>query len=117
MLPDDALDRLIEGSKKVADLCRQNKVQQWEIIATQSYGHQLDIEAGKISLAAGGGDGGYGIRVVEDGKFGYAYLVDVKSAEKAIQQEEKDEQDGGAVDQNPDHARIEVVDNRESRPG
>ena len=50
MLPDDALDRLIEGSKKVADLCRQNKVQQWEIIATQSYGHQLDIEAGKISL-------------------------------------------------------------------
>ena len=48
MLPDDALDRLIEGSKKVADLCRQNKVQQWEIIATQSYGHQLDIEAGKI---------------------------------------------------------------------
>ena len=86
MLPDDALDRLIEGSKKVADLCRQNKVQQWEIIATQSYGHQLDIEAGKISLAAGGGDGGFGIRVVEDGKFGYAYLVDVKSADKAIQQ-------------------------------
>ena len=86
MLPYDALDRLIEGSKKVADLCRENKVKQWEIIATQSYGHQLDIEAGKISLAAGGGDGGYGIRVVEDGKFGYAYLVDVKSAENAIQQ-------------------------------
>ena len=52
----------------------------WEIVATQSYGHQIDIEGGKISLAAGGGEGGYGIRVIEDGKFGFAYLVDVKSS-------------------------------------
>ena len=86
MLPEDALDRLVDGSNEIANLCRKNKVQQWEIVAMQSYGHQLDIEAGKISLAAGGGDGGYGIRVVEDGKFGYAHLVDLKSADKAIQQ-------------------------------
>lgn len=86
MLPEDALDRLVDGSNQIANLCRKNKVQQWEILAMQSYGHQLDIEAGKISLAAGGGDGGYGIRVVEDGKFGYAHLVDLKSADKAIQQ-------------------------------
>ena len=64
MLPEDALDRLVDGSNEIANLCRKNKVQQWEIVAMQSYGHQLDIEAGKISLAAGGGDGGYGIRVV-----------------------------------------------------
>ena len=86
MLPDDALDRLVSGSKKIGDLCKKNNVQQWEIIALQSYGHELDIEAGKISLAAGGGGGGYGIRVLEDGKFGYAYLVDVNSAENAINQ-------------------------------
>ena len=55
MLPDDALDRLISGSKKIGDLCKKKNVQQWEIIALQSYGHELDIEAGKISLAAGGG--------------------------------------------------------------
>ena len=86
MLPDDALDRLISGSKKIGDLCKKKNVQQWEIIALQSYGHELDIEAGKISLAAGGGGGGYGIRVLEDGRFGFAYLVDVNSAEKAIDQ-------------------------------
>jgi len=86
MLPDDALDRLVDGSNQIANLCRQNKIEQWEIIAMQSYGHQLDIEAGKISLAAGGGEGGYGIRVIEDGKFGYAHLVDLKSADNAIKQ-------------------------------
>ncbi len=86
MLPDDALDRLISGSKKIADICKIKNIQQWEIIALQSYGHELDIEAGKISLAAGGGGGGYGVRVLEDGKFGYAYLADISSAENAINQ-------------------------------
>jgi len=86
MLPDDALERLIDGSKKIGDLCKKNNVQQWEILALQSYGHELDIEAGKISLAAGGGDGGYGIRVVENGRYGYAHLVDINSAEYAINQ-------------------------------
>ena len=86
MLPDDALDRLISGSKKISDICKVKNIQQWEIIALQSYGHELDIEAGKISLAAGGGGGGYGIRVLENGKFGYAYLADIGSAENAINQ-------------------------------
>jgi predicted Zn-dependent protease len=67
-------------------MCKNQGIEQWEIVAYQSYGHQLDIEAGKISLAAGGGEGGYGIRVVEDGRFGYAYLVDVESAESALKQ-------------------------------
>ncbi|MBT5390869.1 MAG: TldD/PmbA family protein [Euryarchaeota archaeon] len=86
MLPDDAVDRIAEGCRQIGKLCQNNEIQQWEIVATQSYGHSIDIEAGKISLAAGGGEGGYGIRVVEDGRFGYAYLVDIGSADNAIQQ-------------------------------
>ena len=86
MLPDDAIDRINAGCKSIGDLCKQQGIEQWEIVAYQSYGHQLDIEAGKISLAAGGGEGGYGIRVVEGGRFGYAYLVDVASAGSALTQ-------------------------------
>jgi len=84
LLPNDALDRLQSGCKSIGDRCKSLGVSSWEIVASQSYGHQIDIEGGKISLAAGGGEGGYGLRVVEDGRFGFAYLVDVKSADKAI---------------------------------
>lgn len=86
MLPDDAVDRINAGCKTIGTMCKNQGIEQWEIVAYQSYGHQLDIEAGKISLAAGGGEGGYGIRVVEGGRFGYAYLVDVESAESALKQ-------------------------------
>ena len=86
MLPDDAVDRINQGCRSIGNLCQQEGVAQWEVVAFQSYGHQLDIEAGKISLAAGGGEGGYGIRVLEDGRFGYAYLVDADSATPAIKQ-------------------------------
>lgn len=86
MLPDDALDRINAGCQTIGTMCKSQGIEQWEIVAYQSYGHQLDIEAGKISLAAGGGEGGYGIRVVEGGRFGYAYLVDVESAESALKQ-------------------------------
>jgi PmbA protein len=86
MLPDDAVDRINAGCQTIGTMCKNQGIEQWEIVAYQSYGHQLDIEAGKISLAAGGGEGGYGIRVVEDGRFGYAYLVDVESAESALKQ-------------------------------
>ena len=84
MLPVDALDRLQAGCKSIGDRCQSLGVSSWEVVASQSYGHQIDIEGGKISLAAGGGEGGFGVRVIEDGKFGFAYLVDVKSADKAI---------------------------------
>ena len=86
MLPDDAVDRINAGCQTIGAMCKNQGIEQWEIVAYQSYGHQLDIEAGKISLAAGGGEGGYGIRVVEGGRFGYAYLVDVESAESALKQ-------------------------------
>ncbi|MCH2648515.1 MAG: TldD/PmbA family protein, partial [Candidatus Poseidoniaceae archaeon] len=82
---NDALDRLQAGCKSIADRCNSLGISSWEIVASQSYGHQIDIEGGKISLAAGGGEGGYGIRILEGGKFGFAYLVDVNSADKAIE--------------------------------
>ena len=85
LLPNDALDRLQAGCKSIADRCYSLGISSWEIVASQSYGHQIDIEGGKISLAAGGGEGGYGIRILEGGKFGFAYLVDVNSADKAIE--------------------------------
>lgn len=84
MLPDDALERLQDGCRIIGNKCKSIGIKQWEVVATQSYGHQIDIEGGKISLAGGGGEGGYGIRVLEDGKFGFAYLVDAKSADAAI---------------------------------
>ncbi|HII36923.1 MAG TPA: TldD/PmbA family protein [Candidatus Poseidoniaceae archaeon] len=84
MLPESALDRLQEGCKIIGDRCSAMDISSWEVVATQSYGHQIDIEGGKISLAAGGGEGGFGIRVLEEGRFGFAYLVDVNSADTAI---------------------------------
>ncbi|DAC60446.1 MAG TPA: TldD/PmbA family protein [Candidatus Poseidoniales archaeon] len=84
LLPESALDRLQEGCKIIGDRCSAMDISSWEVVATQSYGHQIDIEGGKISLAAGGGEGGFGIRVLEEGRFGFAYLVDVNSADTAI---------------------------------
>ncbi len=84
LLPDNALERLQMGCKSIGDKCNSLGISSWEIVASQSYGHQIDIEGGKISLAAGGGEGGYGIRIIEEGRFGFAYLVDVNSAETAI---------------------------------
>ena len=63
LLPNDALDRLQSGCKSIADRSNSLGISSWEIVASQSYGHQIDIEGGKISLAAGGGEGGYGIRI------------------------------------------------------
>ena len=86
MLPDGAEDRLLANANTIAQACQKSGVQQWDLIGFQSYGHQLDIEAGKITMAAGGGEGGFGVRVVHDGRFGFAHLVDVSGAERAVDQ-------------------------------
>ena len=86
MLPDGAQDRLLSNAKLIANTCTSFGVQQWDIVGFQSYGHELDIEAGKITMAGGGGEGGFGIRVLEDGKFGFAHLVDVSGASRAVEQ-------------------------------
>ena len=85
MLPDDALERLMESARAVAKVCESNSLQQWEVVGEQDYGHSIDLEAGKISLAAGGGSGGLGLRVVEDGRYGYAHLADASGAQRAVQ--------------------------------
>ena len=86
LIPDDAVDRLFEAARKIGTHCEKMSVPEWEIYATQGYGHSLDIEAGRISMASGGGDGGFGIRIVDEGRYGYAHLVDINSAEQAISQ-------------------------------
>ena len=86
MIPDDAVERLLESAQAIGAVCDKANVQQWEVYATQGYGHSLEIEAGRISMASGGGEGGFGIRVVEDGRYGYAHLVDPNSASRAIEQ-------------------------------
>ena len=80
MIPDDAVERLMDSAHSIGKSCENAGVQQWEIFASQGYGHSLDIEAGKISMASGGGDGGFGIRIVEDGRYGFAHLVDPSAA-------------------------------------
>ena len=86
MIPDDAVERLMDSAQSIGQACNKAGVQQWEVFASQGYGHSLDIEAGKISMASGGGEGGFGIRIVEDGRYGFAHLVDPNSAQRAIEQ-------------------------------
>ena len=84
MIPDDAIDRLLDGCQIIAQQCESQGIQEWEIVASQGYGRSLDIEAGRISLASGGGEGGFGVRVLQDGRYGYAHLVDPSGAEHAV---------------------------------
>ena len=84
MIPDDAVDRLLEGCQTIAKQCEAQNLQGWEIVASQGYGRSLDIEAGRISLASGGGEGGFGVRVLQDGRYGYAHLVDPSGGEHAV---------------------------------
>jgi len=84
MIPDDAIERLLEGCQSIAKQCETQGIQEWEIVASQGYGRSLDIEAGRISLASGGGEGGFGVRVLQDGRYGYAHLVDPSGAEHAV---------------------------------
>ena len=84
MIPTDALDRLLERAEIVQRFCEQTDLSQWDIVGVQGYSEGVEIEAGKISLAGGSGEGGFGIRVVEDGRFGFAHIVDPNDIEQAI---------------------------------
>lgn len=84
VIPDDAVERLLESANIIGKACEAAEIQQWEVFATQDYGHSLDFEAGKISMASGGGEGGFGLRVVENGRYGFAHLVDISGATRAV---------------------------------
>jgi len=86
IMPDDAIERLLEGCRTLGKFAEAAGAPQWEVVAGQSYGIQVEIERGKVALAAGGGEGGYGIRVVEDGRYGYAYLGRPEDGESAVDQ-------------------------------
>ena len=39
MIPDDAVERLMESALNLGAACDKENVQQWEVYATQGYGH------------------------------------------------------------------------------
>lgn len=86
MIPEDAVERLLESAHLIGAACERSNVQQWEVFASQAYGHSLDFEGGKISMASGGGEGGFGLRVVENGSYGFAHLVELSGVERAVQE-------------------------------
>lgn len=86
MIPEDAVERLLDGCKDISKECELQNISEWEIVGSQGYGRSLDIEAGRISLASGGGEGGFGVRILENGRYGYAHLVDVSGAKHAVSQ-------------------------------
>ncbi len=86
MMPEDAEQRLLDGCKTLGNFAEKSGVSQWEIVAGQDYGIKVEIERGRVSLAAGGGDGGFGIRVVDGGRYGYAYLGRPEDGESAVNQ-------------------------------
>ena len=89
MIPDDITENLDNKTREIARVCKSLNISQWEIIAEQSYGYELDIEAGKITMASGGGAGGFGIRIVNDGKYAYTYVNSLSGIEKALLEAKK----------------------------
>ncbi|MBT3652692.1 MAG: hypothetical protein HN541_05240, partial [Euryarchaeota archaeon] len=86
MIPEDAIERLLDGCRDISKECELQNISEWEIVGSQGYGRSLDIEAGRISLASGGGEGGFGVRILDNGRYGYAHLVDVSGAKHAVSQ-------------------------------
>lgn len=86
LLPDDALIRIQEGCEVIGRAAKAQSISQWEVVSSQSYGSSVDIERGTIAMASGGGEGGYGIRIIEDGRYGFAYVGLPEEGEAAITQ-------------------------------
>ena len=86
MLPDGAVERVQEVCAAIGQACEAAGVAQWDVMGEQSYGLNLNLEAGRITMVGAGGEGGFGVRVVDDGRFGFARLVDPSGAERAVGQ-------------------------------
>ncbi|DAC08140.1 MAG TPA: hypothetical protein D7I09_08655, partial [Candidatus Poseidoniales archaeon] len=86
MLPDGAVERVQEVCASIGEACEAAGVAQWDVMGEQSYGLDLNLEAGKITMVGAGGEGGFGVRVVDDGRFGFARLVDPSGAQRAVDQ-------------------------------
>jgi PmbA protein len=86
MLVDGAVERVEEACRAIGAACTRAGVAQWDVLGSQTYGTEVDIEAGRISLVGGGGEGGFGLRLVQDGRFAFARVVDASGAERAVQE-------------------------------
>lgn len=86
MLPDGAVERVQEVCASIGEACDAAGVAQWDIMGEQSYGLDLNLEAGRITMVGAGGEGGFGLRLVDNGRFGFARLVDPSGAERAVDQ-------------------------------
>jgi PmbA protein len=84
MLAEGALERVQEACSVIGAACTRAGVAQWDVLGSQTYGTEVDIEAGRISLVGSGGEGGFGLRIVQDGRFAFARLVDASGAERAV---------------------------------
>ena len=49
MIPDDAAERLLDSAQIIARECEKLEISQWEVYATQGYGHSLDLSLIHIS--------------------------------------------------------------------
>ena len=84
LMPEDSCDRLLDGCQTIAAAAEASDATMWEVFAIQSYGREVEIERGRVSLAGGGGDGGYGIRVLNEGRIGFAYSANLDGAQQMI---------------------------------
>ena len=84
MLVEGAVERVQDACARIGAACEAAGVAQWDVLGEQSYGTGVDLEAGRISLVGGGGEGGFGLRVVQDGRFAFARMVDPSGADRAV---------------------------------
>ena len=56
LMPEDSCDRLLDGCQTIAAAAEASDATMWEVFAIQSYGREVEIERGRVSLAGGGGD-------------------------------------------------------------
>ena len=75
LMPEDSCQRLLDGCQQIGAVADKSVADMWEVFAIQSYGAEVEIEAGKVSLAGGGGEGGFGLRILNQGKVGFAYAA------------------------------------------
>ena len=86
LVPEESQDRLLAGCEAIGKAASAASAPMWEVFAIQSYGQDVEIERGRVSLAGGGGDGGYCIRVVDSGRTGFAYSTTSDNAAEMVRE-------------------------------
>jgi len=84
LVPEGSQDRLLDGCEIIGKAAQDASAPMWEVFAIQSYGQDVEIERGRVSLAGGGGEGGYCIRVVDSGRTGFAYSTTPDNAAEMV---------------------------------